>query len=55
MENEKVVAILWTLVAVTLVLWFVGLVSKATDEQLWSHETPSHRGITTPRYQWRYP
>ena len=50
MNEKTVTAILWTLVAVCLVLWFTGLVSKATDNSLWSHNvTP------TPKHAWRFP
>ena len=51
MDEKTVTAILWTLVAVCLVCWFTGLVSKATDESLWSHvQTP-----TRQQPHWRYP
>lgn len=49
MDEKTVTAILWTLVAVTLVCWFTGLVSKATDEQLWSHQ------VKPPSHTWRFP
>lgn len=37
MDNEKVVAILWTLAAVSLVLLFAALVTQHRDDQQWSH------------------
>lgn len=36
MEDEKVVAILWTLVAVALVCVFAAAVTRARDAQQWS-------------------
>lgn len=51
MHNETVTAILWTLVAVTLVLLFAALVTRAADESLWAHveqpaATTTHTGPT---------
>jgi hypothetical protein len=35
--NKHVVAVLWTLAAITLVCWFAGLVSEAQDARQWSY------------------
>jgi hypothetical protein len=47
MRNETVVAILWTLVAVSLVCFFAALVSVHENDMLWSHPiAPPHKAYT---------
>lgn len=49
MEDEKLVAILWMIAAVSVVCFFAALVSQHRDDQQWSHVVPAPAATTPVR------